>query len=301
MAYFLGIDAGGTKTAALIGDERRELGHAEGPSSKIQNVGESAARAALRDVIQNTCAAAKISPHDLVRICVGFSGASNREVAEVVRLIIHEITPAEVQVVGDNVVALEAAVGGGSGVVVVAGTGSIAYGRSERGEEARAGGFGPVISDEGSGTWIGKRAVRSIAQTAETAGPLAQLVLSAWNCRSIGELVSRANATPAPDFATLFPIVVQASTQRDALACDTLNQAGRQLAHLAKEVIQKLWPGGRQQIRIGQVGGVFKNSAMVRESFSRFLQSLYQHVEVSQNIAEPAVGALSIARHGLAA
>ena len=116
MAYFLGIDAGGSKTAALIGDERRELGCAEGPSCKIQNVGEAAARTALHDVIQNVCANATISPRDLARVCIGISGASNKAVAELLRALVKVVTPAELQVVGDNVVALEAAVGGGSGV-----------------------------------------------------------------------------------------------------------------------------------------------------------------------------------------
>jgi N-acetylglucosamine kinase-like BadF-type ATPase len=111
-------------------------------------------------------------------------------------------------------------------------------------------------------------------------------------------LVSKANATPMPDFAALFPLLIQACAQRDPLACDILNQAGRELAHLAKDLMRKLWPDARRQIRIGLAGGVFKNSAVVRESFSRFVQVVHQQVEIAQNIVEPAAGALSIARQG---
>jgi glucosamine kinase len=296
MAYFLGIDAGGSKTAALIGDEQHELGRAEAPSCKIQTVGEASAEAALQEAIQRGCGEAKISPGDLARVCIGISGASNTEIALRVRQIVNEVTPASVQVIGDNVIALEAAVGSGPGVVVIAGTGSIAYGRNEKGEEARAGGFGPVISDEGSGTWIGKRAVRTVAQSGESTGALAIAVLSAWNCHSAPELVSRANSVPVPDFAALFPLVVQACEQRDAPACELLEDAGRELASLASGVIRKLWPRDIETVQVGVAGGVLQHSQHVRRSFTNALRMAQPNIKVNQRAAEPAAGALAIAR-----
>jgi N-acetylglucosamine kinase-like BadF-type ATPase len=296
MPYFLGIDAGGSKTAALVGDDQHELGRAEGPSSKIQNVGEAAARTALHDVIQNACANAKISPGDLARVCIGISGASNKEIAERVRQFISEVTPAEVQVAGDNVIALEAAVGSGPGVVVIAGTGSIAYGRNEHGEEARAGGFGPVISDEGSGTWIGKRAIRVVAQSGETESPLARAVMSAWNSHTTADLVSRANSFPSPDFAALFPLVVAACEQRDPLACEILEDAGRELASLADKVMRKLWRRDTQIVPVGVAGGVLQNSPQLRRSFTNALRMAQPNIKVNPRAVEPAAGALAIAR-----
>lgn len=296
MAYILGIDAGGSKTAALVGDDTRELGRAEGPSCKIQSVGEAAARTALHEVIQHTCAEAKVSPGDLIRVCIGISGASNLELAARVREFINEVTPAELRVVGDNLIALEAAIGSGPGVVVIAGTGSIAYGRNEKGEEARAGGFGPVISDEGSGTWIGKRAVRVVAQSADSTGALANAVFSAWSCHSAAELVSRANSVPAPDFAALVPLVVQACEQRDRLACELLEDAGRELANLTGGVIAKLWPGDTQTVQVGVAGGVLQHSPQVRRSFTNALRMAQPNIKVNQRAADPAAGALAMAR-----
>ena len=296
MAYFLGIDAGGSKTSALIGDEQRELGRADGPSCKIQNVGEAAARASLKDIIQRACAEAKVSPAELGRVCIGISGASNTEVADRVRRIIGELTPAQVQVIGDNVIALEAAVGSGPGVVVIAGTGSIAYGRNEKGEEARAGGFGPVISDEGSGTWIGKRAVRVVAQSGDLTNHLGSALAAAWNCTSTAELVSRANSVPVPDFAALFPLVVQACEQRDLPACELLEDAGRELASLGDKVIRKLWPRDTGTVAVGVAGGVLQNSSQVRRGFTNALRMAQANIKVNPRAAEPAAGALALAR-----
>ena len=300
MTYFMGIDAGGSKTAALIGDEQHELGRIDGPTCKIQNVGEAAARAALQEVIQHACADAKTSPGALARICIGISGASNTDIAGRVRHIINEVTPAQVQVIGDNLIALEAAVGAGPGVVVIAGTGSIAFGRNESRDEARAGGFGPVISDEGSGTWIGKRAVRSVAQAGESTGALAQDVMAAWNSKSTADLVSRANSDPPPDFAGLFPLVVHACEQRDPLACELLEDAGRELASLAGGVIRKLWPRDTQTVQVGVAGGVLQNSAHVRRSFTNALRMAQPNIKVNQRAVEPAAGALAIARRSQA-
>lgn len=296
MAYFLGIDGGGSKTAALIGNEFDELARAEAPSCKIQSVGEAAARAALKQVVEQVCDRASLKPSDIARVCIGISGASNQEIAARVRQIVGELTRGEVDVVGDNVIALEAAVGSGAGVVVIAGTGSIAYGRNELGEEARAGGFGPVISDEGSGTWIGKRALRAVAATGQEHFALARLLMREWHASRISDLVGRSNAFPQPEFAALFPVVVEACEQHDQMACAVLHEAGRELARLALEVISRLWPDRNDTVKVGMAGGVLRNSLEVRRSFAEALTSQRPEVIVNENIADPAAGALAIAR-----
>ena len=128
----------------------------------------------------------------------------------------------KIEVVGDTVIALEAAFGAGPGVIAIAGTGSIVYGRDAAGHTARAGGWGFAVSDEGSGHWIGRRAVSAILSVAikacETA--LTAMVLQAWKLNTIDELVQQANSTPPPDFPRLFPIVLRAADEADAIARD---------------------------------------------------------------------------------
>ena len=144
---FLGIDGGGSKTSCLIGDETSVLGAGTGGASNVVRVGEAQARESLATAIHQACTGANIKPSEISSVCVGLAGAARPEIGELVRGIISEvisgeIKPDEINVVGDMVIALEAAFGNGPGVIVIAGTGSIAYGRDREGQTARAGGWG---------------------------------------------------------------------------------------------------------------------------------------------------------------
>ncbi|HET8667177.1 MAG TPA: BadF/BadG/BcrA/BcrD ATPase family protein, partial [Terriglobales bacterium] len=138
MGIFLGIDGGGTKTTCVVGDEKNLLGTGTSGGSNVVRLGEAQARGSLEAAILKACQAAKVEPSRVERTCIGVAGASVPEVREAIRRFIAEIVPGEVIVVGDNEVALEAAFGGASGVIVASGTGSIAYGRNEQGKTARA-------------------------------------------------------------------------------------------------------------------------------------------------------------------
>src|ERR1700681_4866894 len=161
---FLGIDGGGSKTSCLIGDETSVLGAGTGAASNVVRVGEAQARESLATAIRQACRVANLEPSQISNVCVGLAGAARPEINELVKDIVSEviageIKPNEVRVVGDMVIVLEAAFGSGPGVIVIAGTGSIAYGRNGEGQTARAGGWGFAISDEGSGHWIGRAVV----------------------------------------------------------------------------------------------------------------------------------------------
>ena len=156
-----------------------------------------------------------------------------------------KIKPAEIKVVGDMVIALEAAFGSGPGVIVIAGTGSIAYGRNAEGQTARAGGWGFAISDEGSGHWIGRTAVAAaIGAWDEDPGQnvrLDRVLLKSWRLETVEQLVPAANATPPPDFAALFPSVLSLADSGDRIARDVLAQAGAHLATLAATLLRRLF------------------------------------------------------------
>ena len=162
MAYFLGIDGGGTKTTCAVGDESRLLAEATAGPSNVVRVGEERARESLHQCVRQACAAAGIVPEEVSRTCLGGSGAAQPELAEIVRRLLAEILPTPIDVVGDMEIALDAAFDTGPGIVVIAGTGSIAYGRDRQGRTARAGGWGFAIGDEGSAHWIGRAAVSAV-------------------------------------------------------------------------------------------------------------------------------------------
>lgn len=289
-------------------------------------LGEQQARESLHSAIRQVCAAAKISPDRIAAVCVGATGAARPEIAETIRKIVAESIPgnsaAKIEVVADTIIALEAAFGPGPGVIVIAGTGSVAYGRDLAGHTARAGGWGFAISDEGSGYWIGRRAISAILRSrdqgiegrAEDQGretTLTALVLRAWKLSSIDELVTPANATPPPEFARLFPIVLRAADEGDPLAREILDDAGSKLAELASTVVRRLAPRASPETAAGKLsvdqtavdklpvamtGSVFRQSANVREVFHRELQKIFPGIEVHQNLADPVDGALARAR-----
>ncbi|HSS97311.1 MAG TPA: BadF/BadG/BcrA/BcrD ATPase family protein [Terriglobales bacterium] len=297
MAYFLGIDGGGSKTSCVLGDEKSVLGSSVAGGSNIVRAGEDAARIALHEAIRQACSVANINPSQIKRACAGLAGAARPEVRETAHRLIAEIIPGEVEIVGDMEIALDAAFGDGQGVMVTAGTGSIAYGRNGQGETARAGGWGFAISDEGSGYWIGKTAVatavREGEQTQDTC--LLKAIAKSWGVSSHQQIVLKANGAPTPDFAALFPVVLKAAEKQNKQAREVLNQAAKELVSLAEDVINQVFPDA-STVPVAMSGGVFAHSSQVREVFYNRLSKEYPNVGLIEDVIEPVQGALQRAR-----
>jgi len=305
MPYYLGIDGGGTKTRCLLGDETTVLAEAMTGGCSVIRHGERQAREALHAAVRQVCATAKISPEQIRAICIGAAGAARPQIAAVIRGILTELAPrlvpANIEVVADTVVALEAAFGAGPGVIAIAGTGSIVYGRNAAGRTARAGGWGFAISDEGSGHWIGRRAISTVLnahdQGIETA--LTAMVFHAWKIGTVDELVLQANAAPPPDFPRLFPIVLRAAEQADTLARDLLAEAGVELAQIAGIVLRRLASEAAGEIAllpVAMTGSVFRQSSDVRQVFCDTLHASFPRLEVCPELVDPVEGALARAR-----
>ena len=317
MAYYLGIDGGGTKTRCVLADETMVLATAMTGGSNIVRLGETQAREALHTAVRQVCATANISPAQISAICIGAAGADRPEIAAKIRTILVEqiskIAPEtalpKIEVVGDMTIALEAAFGAGPGVIAIAGTGSIAYGRDANGHTARAGGWGFAISDEGSGHWIGRRAISAILSAhdrgLETA--LTAMILQAWKLNTLDELVRQANSTPPPDFPRLFPIVLRAEDEGDSIARDLLTDAGANLSALAAIVVRRLarnTPAAMlpesmlpvATLPVAMTGSVFRQSPDVRQVFYNTLQTSFPGLDVRQDIVDPIEGALARAR-----
>jgi glucosamine kinase len=304
VAYYLGIDGGGSKTTCIVGDEESVLGSALAGPSNITRVGEARARESLHESMRQACADAKIDPRQVHRACVGVAGVASEEIATSVRKIIAEMISAEIEVVGDMQIALQAALGTGPGVVVIAGTGSIAYGRDAQGRTARAGGWGFAISDEGSAHWIGRMAVAALLRSADQAADdqVAQLtsvllreIKTVWTLESFEQLARKANTNP--DFAALLPAVLAAADAGDEVARQVLTRAGRELAELAGIVVQRLFAEAEAAIPLAMVGGVFRYAHRVVEVFSDTLRKLDPRLRINPNVVEPVAGALQMARN----
>ena len=299
MAFYLGIDGGGTSTRCVVGDEDRVLGTATAGSAKIARVGSEQARLALQTAIREACSAAGIAPEKISHACIGIAGASRPEVTESAHAWAAEIIGGRIEIVGDMVVALEAAFGGGAGAIVIAGTGSICFGRNESGFTTRAGGSGPGISDEGSGDWIGRRAVEAALRDGDESA-LLKAIRQAWGIQTRTDVKQRVSSEPPPDFAVLFPAVLSAATNGHDSAAEILRGAGKELAKLMATLIRELWPQP-QRVPVAFSGGVFENSALVRDTFVTDLRADLKpagyEIAVSFGLAEPVMGALALARN----
>lgn len=308
MAYYIGIDGGGSKTKCVVGDETNILASAVSGPSNITRVGESGARDALHRSINEACRAAKIDPRKLERSCLGAAGAGRPEIAAIVRNIVAEVIPGEVEVVGDMEIALQAAFGSGPGAIVIAGTGSIAFARDANGKTARAGGWGFTISDEGSAYWIGRVAVAAVLRAADesdqnessddrSAGPASQLfteMKAIWKVDTFEQLARAANSNS--DLAALFPAVVAARQAGDEFAQSILTQAAKELARLADIVFRRAFPEPDFAVSLAMAGGVFRYAPLVREVFYNEVRTAHPQVVLNSEVIEPVHGALGLAR-----
>ncbi len=306
MAYYLGIDGGGSKTTCAVGDETRVLGTATTGPSNLVRVGEARARESLLGAVREACVKAGIDPQQVRHACIGAAGAAREEVAGAIRKIIGELIPQGVEVVGDMEIALQAAFGEGPGVIVIAGTGSIAYGRDAEDHIARAGGWGFAISDEGSAHWIGRQAIAVLLRRADEnldaagleSSALFREVAAAWKIHSLAEIAKATNS--APDFAALLPVVVAAFDNEDEIARRVMAQASEELARLASIIVRRLFvPRGlraESEIPMAMVGGVFRLEKATRERFAELVQTADSRVRLKADVVEPVHGALDRAR-----
>src|SRR5262249_10958817 len=197
MALYLGIDAGGTKTDCAVSNGAELLGQATGPSCKLARVGREKARVILQEIIQKACESARVLTRDVQHVCIGMAGASLPEAVGWAQETIREVIPgATIYVAGDHVIAHRAAFGTAHGVLVISGTGSIAFGRNQNGETARAGGWGPNVSDQGSAFWVGREAVAAALQAYDLgrSNNLLNVIAQSWKVAP-EEVVRMANAS----------------------------------------------------------------------------------------------------------
>jgi N-acetylglucosamine kinase-like BadF-type ATPase len=322
MNYFLAIDAGGTRTQCLLADEGLVLARATAGTVKLMRVGEAEASARLQAMLTEVAAAAGVSLKKITRTCFGLAGISSAAVRAWAEKSIAELVSGELQLCGDEEIALDAAFAGGPGILVVAGTGSNAIGRTNSGEIFGAGGWGPVLGDEGSGTWIGLEAIRAAlraldrerlgdtyhSRPANDPTALLREIERHWKLNSLGELVAYANQRgdcdhPAPEFASLAPIVARCAEQGDALAAKVLSLAGVELAELVARVyrtmvaVEPVDTMETAAINVAFTGGVLTHITQVRSAMTARLAVSLPAARVRQTPVDPLDGALWRARH----
>ena len=273
-----------------------------GPSNPLR-VGFEQALTSLGTAAGNVLTAARIGAEQIDAVCAGIAGAGQpRVVKRIMGHLVETFPQADVHVTTDLEVALEAAVGDGPGLVLVAGTGSAAYGRDADGRTARAGGHGPWIGDEGSAFDIGRRAVAAVAQARDAMAPvtmLSDMIPAALECTDWEILLERIAEAPDEVLPRIFPIVVEAADAQDAPAQEILYAAALGLAALAMSVERRLELVDKKFV-LGKTGGVFGHSAYLDSTLEALLHSGAKRVEIRALEITPACGAARLARRLLA-
>jgi N-acetylglucosamine kinase-like BadF-type ATPase len=297
--FVLGIDAGGTKTVCLLADaDGRVLAEARGGGANLQADGELQVEKVLHDVMERALGDRSVLP---AAICLGIAGVDRDDDANIIRSLMRRIGyKARILVTNDALIALVAAVGDAPGVVLIAGTGSIAYGRNEAGQAARAGGWGYVLADEGSGYWIGRQALRAVVREADGRGPATALtprVLAHFAASRPEELVhaiySR-NLRPAA-IASVAQAVQQAADEDDPVAIEILVVGARELATCAASVVSQLELRDRPFAFV-LAGGILLALPRLAAGVAEHLQQLAPHSHVTRLGREAAFGGVELAR-----
>ena len=298
MIHVLGIDAGGTKTVCQLADEQGTiLAEARGGGANLQAVGELQVEKVLHQVMEEAIGDRGIAPK---AICLGIAGVDRADDAAVVRGIMRRIGfQARVVVVNDALVALEAGAPGAPGVVIVSGTGSIAYGRNAAQEAARAGGWGYVLGDEGSGYWIGRAALRAVLREADQRGQktaLTPLLLKHFGIAQAQQLLHEvyySNLKPA-SIGSLAQCVEAAFREGDAAAIGILRAAANELEASGMTVARRLGLIG-EPFTFVLSGGIFRAVPWLREELERRLPVAAPRSTTRLLEREPASGAVAFA------
>ena len=294
----LGVDAGGSKTLAVLMDEEgREVTRGRGGPANFHSVGLEAMRRSVQAAIQEATGEAG---QRVAVACLAMAGVDRPADREHVLAALRDWVPADRLVIGNDAeAALVGAIGRREGVVVIAGTGAIAFGVNAAGETRRASGWGHFLGDEGSGYWIGRRALQSLVRAHDGRGPATRLtgaVLDQLGLRRPEDLIGLAygGQLGVADVAALVPAVVACQEQGDAVAVEILITAGVELGEAASAVIRGLGMA-EEAVEVAMSGGVFLATRALRASFGSRVAETAPRAVTIQPRHDPAHGAALLA------
>ena len=295
MRYFLGIDGGQSSTTAVIGDETGRI-VGSGRGGPCNHVGAAEGRSkffsAIGGCVRDACRDASLDPEsvEFEAVCAGFSGGPADKEAYLRELI----RTRAMTVTTDALIALSGATAGAPGIITIAGTGSISFGRNAERKVARVGGWGYIYGDEGGGFDLTRQAVRAMLRNEEGWGPptaLREMLLEQTGAKDANDLMHQfyTTAFPRPQIAGYSKLVDTAAMAGDPVARNILLNAAQQLATATSAVRSQLFEQ-REPAKVVPIGGVF-NSQILSERF-RLLVELEDGNKVVTPEFGPATGAL---------
>ncbi|MEC4985714.1 MAG: BadF/BadG/BcrA/BcrD ATPase family protein [Oscillatoria sp. PMC 1068.18] len=314
MSYVLGIDGGGSKTICLLVDAEGQIfGRGEAGSSNYHSVGKLGAFESIYDAINQ--AVCEISNLKVAGICFGLAGVGRPEDISVVRGFIEQlqkgdlgtifssIAPEKIVVTHDAEIALVGGVGSAVGVVVIAGTGSIVFGRNCQGETWRVGGRGHVLGDDGSGYKIAISGLQAVLKADEGRSQktlIQELLQENYGMINSADIIAAVyrKGWGVKEIAALAPVVGDAANKGDEIARQIIEQAAIDLVEATQVAINKLFQE-TDVVEVVTAGSLWRGFDLMREKFTAELKLLFPEVKVILPRHEPAYGASLLALKSL--
>jgi glucosamine kinase len=296
----VGVDAGGSKTRVVVANSRGEqLADTAGPPAAMSPGNAEHSAAVIAQLVTSALARAARSDVKPLVLHAGVAG-TGREAEQLAlqsALEQHELAD-EVAVETDATAALSDAFGDGAGIILIAGTGSIAFGRSPAGILARCGGWGIAFGDEGSGAWIGRRALSVVAAAHDGREPetaLTGAILTAAQVNDVEQLIPWAIAADRETLAALAPSVIAMAMQEDARANSIIDMAVEELVLHVRALGQRLFLDDRAAFSVALAGGLLGRGSLLRKRLIRRLKTAVPGATVNSMEIDAARGAVKLA------
>jgi N-acetylglucosamine kinase-like BadF-type ATPase len=292
---YIGVDGGGTRARAVVtDDDGRELARHTGPAGLVDPRDPAAAATVVAGVAR--AALQQAGAVSAVALCCGLAGAGRRQEQEAVRIaLLLQHLADTVLVVGDAQAAMADAFPDGAGVLLVAGTGSIAWARADESAPVRLGGWGQYLGDEGSGYAIGMGALRAVARATDRREhtALTGTVLAHTRCEAPHDLIAWVAAARKAEIAALAPVVVDCARGGDASARDILDRAVQDLTKLAILAVARI---GVTAPRIALTGGLIAPGGPLRADLRHAVSAALPAARFLERPVDAAMGAAALAR-----
>jgi N-acetylglucosamine kinase len=319
MSFVLGVDGGGTKTVCVLMDDTGEvLGRGESGASNYHSVGKDAAFLSIQSAI--TQATASMGTVQVEAICLGLAGVGRPSDMQVVQAWVQQLQssdalpitwalqPANVVICNDALIALVGGLGHAVGIVAIAGTGSIVYGRNSQGSTKRVGGWGPILGDSGSAYHIAVSGLRAALRAYDGSGAATRLPERFKEHLGLSSLEDLVNAvyqqqwsvklkpnvkrqtSNVQEIAALAPIVVQEAASGDRVSLGIIEKAVQELVQATQVVIDALFSPS-EVVEVVTTGSVWQGCSLMPEKFSASLIQRNSLIKVNFPRYEPVYGA----------